>query len=51
MTPHLVNPEKYTNKGKTLTMIALIFATKADKDPGFSKSTLIGGIPFVIFSR
>lgn len=30
-------------------MIALILATKANKDPGFSKSTLIGGI-ILLFS-
>ena len=30
-------------------MIALILATKADKDPGFSNSTLIGGMAFIIF--
>ena len=29
-------------------MIALVLATKADKDPGFSNSTLIGGVAFVI---
>lgn len=48
MTFHLVDTENL-HQGKTLTMIALILATKADKDPGFSKSTLIGGIVFVIF--
>ena len=48
MTSHLVNTKKL-HQGKTLTMIALILATKADKDPGFSNSTLIGGIAFVLF--
>ena len=50
MISHLVNTE-IPYQGKTLTMIALILATKADKDLGFSKSTLIGGITFVIFFR
>ena len=48
MASDLVNT-KTLHQGKTLTMIALVLATKADKDPGFSNSTLIGGIAFVIF--
>jgi hypothetical protein len=47
VTSHLVNTKKLY-QGKTLTMIALILATKADKDPGFSDSTLIGGMALVI---
>jgi hypothetical protein len=48
VTSYLINT-KELHQGKTLTMIALTLATKADKDPGFSNSTLIGGIAFVIF--
>lgn len=29
-------------QGKTLTMLALILATKKESDSGFSKTTLIG---------
>ena len=48
VTSYLVNIE-ISHQGKTLTMIALILATKADKDLGFSNTTLIGGIAFVNF--
>lgn len=50
MASHLVNT-KTLHQGKTLTMIALVLATKTDKDPGFSNSTLIGGVAFVIFLK
>lgn len=33
-------------QGKTLTMIALILATKKEIDPGFSNTTLIGMVRF-----
>jgi hypothetical protein len=32
------------SQGKTLTMLALILATKKDIPPGFSNSTLIGTV-------